>query len=205
MARASLLLLIVLMTTTTALLLATSAAAASSEGAQAHAHASAYAHAPPRQPLAPRGQLLPDNKAALRRAKRDARLAKRELRGAEKLAVTSLKACMDSNPGCLSCVPTGVAGLFVCDTAGLGDAACAWPRFAANPRSDGVVNACTCNDGWGSTKGSVKRYVKEREAFIGDADKVCKEPCRAAGGRGGGGGFTRCASAVFNPASCVCV
>lgn len=153
--------------------------------------ASAHRH-PPKQLHGPSDPA----KVARRLAKRDALLAKRDLRDAEKLAVKSLKACLESNPGCLACVPTQVVGLFVCDTAGQGDGACAFPNWVANPQSDGVVNACTCNDGFASSKGSFKRWVKQQEGFVGDAKFMCKEPCA----RG-----TDCASAVFNPASCGCI
>jgi hypothetical protein len=141
------------------------------------------------------GPADPD-KIARHLAKRDALLAKRDLRDAEKLAVKSLKACLENNPGCVACVATSNPGLYVCDTLGQGDNACAFPNWVANPQSDGVVNACTCNDGWGSSKLSFKKYEKQREDFIGDAKFLCKEPCA----RG-----TDCASLVFNPASCLCI
>jgi hypothetical protein len=138
--------------------------------------------------------------AARRAAKRDALLTRRALRDAEKLARKSLKACFDNNPGCVECVPTAdVAGLYVCATLALGDAACAWPSWVANPASDGVVNGCTCLDGWGSTDLSFKKWRKEGggDAFIGTDKFLCRERC--------GGGGTTCADAAFNPASCICV
>lgn len=129
-------------------------------------------------------------------ARRDAKLARRDLRDAEKLASKSLKACFEANPGCLECAPTQVVGLYRCATFALGDDACVWPNFVANPFSDGVVNACTCADGWGSTKLSLKKWEDRRERFVGGEKFVCREPCQ----RG-----TDCLSAALNPASCACI
>lgn len=150
----------------------------------------AAAHHPPKKPHGDRD--LSYRKAA----KRDALFARHAMHDAEKLASKSLKACFDNNPGCVECVPTPIAGLYRCATAELRDDACVWPNFVANPYSDGVVNGCTCNDGWGSTKLSLKKWQDKREAFVGSEKFVCREPCA----RG-----TDCASAAFNPASCVCI
>lgn len=177
------------LTTTFLLLLLLALAALATAPAAAHA----VNHPPPKLAHAPKATA----KAAARLAKRDALLAQRDLHDAEKLAVKSLKACLENNPGCRACVPTQTAGLYVCDTFNQGDAACAWPNWVANPRSDGVVNGCTCNNGWGSSRLSLKKYADKRENFVGDAKFLCKDAC--------GAGGTDCLSAVFNPASCGCV
>jgi len=167
----------------TALLLLALLLLLAATGASAHHHPPKNAHG--------------DRALSYRRAaKRDAHLARHTLRDSEKLALKSLKACFESNPGCLECVPTQIVGLYRCATAELGDDACAWPNFVTNPLSDGVVNACTCNDGWGSTGLSAKKWADRRERFVGSEKFVCREPCA----RG-----TDCASAAFNPASCVCI
>jgi hypothetical protein len=175
--------------------LASQPAAASGKGSQGDNDN----HPPRRHP--PPKKIHGDAADVARRvAKRDAFLSRKALRDSEKLAVKALKSCLDKNPGCVECIPTfAVPGLYVCATRELGDAACAWPSWVANPASDGIVNACTCNDGFGSTKLSFKKWTKEREHFVGSDKFLCVQAC------GGGGGATNCASPYFNAGSCVCV